>query len=157
MTSYSFNDFAVLLAHAFWHSIDLFYYHSLHIFFLFLASIGSCQPLVHKDPPSFYKFDDLNLDDLWVAYPSPETIHESADEATPLTTTEEPMTTTDGPMTTTEEPMTTTEEPMTTTEEPMTTVPINKLISTKTPSTTERNQGKFLTKIQSKIFNFQDF
>ena len=136
MTSHSFNDFAVLLDHAFWHSIDLFHYHSLHIFFLFLASIGSCQPLVHKDPPSFYKFDDLNLDDLWVAYPSPETIHESADEATPLTTTEEPMTTT---------------------EEPMTTAPINKLISTKTPSTTERNQGKFLTKIQSKIFNIQDF
>ena len=143
MTSYSFNDFAVLLAHAFWHSIDLFYYHSLHIFFLFLASIGSCQPLVHKDPPSFYKFDDLNLDDLWVAYPSPETIHESADEATPLTTTEEPKTTT--------------EEPMTTTKEPMTTAPINKLKSTKTPSTAERNQNKFLTKIQSKIFNFQDF
>ena len=43
MTSHSFNDFAVLLAHAFWHSIDLFHYHSLHIFFS-LSSIYWIMP-----------------------------------------------------------------------------------------------------------------
>jgi len=96
------------------------------------TSIGSCQPLVHNDPPSFYKFDDLNLDDFWVAYPTPETIHDSADEAT---TTEEPMTITVEPMTTTVEPETTTVEPETITVEPETTT-VEPETTTVEPETT---------------------
>lgn len=131
---------------------------TLYISCLSSASIGSAQPLTQKDPPSFYKFDDLNLDDLWVAYPTPETIHDSAVEAIitteePLTTTKEPLTTTKEPLATTEKPLMITKQPLTTTEEPETTLKPTisiKIKSTKNPSVTKKTRSKIITTIQSK-------
>jgi len=112
------------------------------------ASIGSCQPLTHKEPPSFYKFDDLVFDDLWVYDATPETIHDSIKTTTvdPMTTTTEPLTTTkepskitEAPTTTIEKPTTTTGEPTTATEEPMTTTE---------ETTTKKSKSKITGAIQ---------